>query len=237
MECEKRLVRYSFFTFLLALSIIAHTAQASGPSDATQPCAINYWVSTSGDDSAKGSASAPFVTINRAQLAVRHNKLRGLCTIYVNIRAGVYTLSAPLTFDPLDSGSVGARVIYQAAPENTSPVTISGGRYVTLRRNVSLNDPVGTVDFGPCFTGSSITPLCLGTGTIPYGADMGGCLPFGDLTYIENYFADTLNFFGPQICQNDYIPPYPVDLTFVDNIPTTSVADVPNWILLQAGAH
>ena len=115
--------------------------------------------------------------------------------------------------------------------------TDGGSRYVTLRRNVSLNDPVGTVRFGPCFTGSSITPLCLGTGTIPYGADIGGCLPFGDLTYIENYFADTLNFFGPQICQNDYIPPYPVDLTFVDNIPTTSLADVPNWILLQAGAH
>jgi hypothetical protein len=115
--------------------------------------------------------------------------------------------------------------------------TDGGSRYVTLQRNVSLNDPVGTVDFGPCLTGSSITPLCLGTGTVPYGADMGGCLPFGDLTYTENYFADTLNFFGPQICQNDYIPPYPVDLTFVDNIPTASVADAPNWILLQAGAH
>src|SRR6266851_4787854 len=36
--------------------------------------------------------------------------------------------------------------------------TDGGSQYVTLRRNVSLNDPVGTVDFGPCLTGSSITP-------------------------------------------------------------------------------
>jgi hypothetical protein len=115
--------------------------------------------------------------------------------------------------------------------------TDGGSQYVTLRQNVSLNDPVGTVDFGPCLIGSSITPFCLGTGLIPYGSDMGGCLPVGDLTYIENYFANTIDFYGPQICQNDYIPPYPVDLTFVNNIHTTSVAQVPSWILLQAGTQ
>jgi hypothetical protein len=128
--------------------------------------------------------------------------------------------------------------------ENTRPeagsniyYTDGGSQYVTLRQNVSLNDPVGTVDFGPCLIGSSITPFCLGTGLIPYGSDMGGCLPVGDLTYIENYFANTIDFYGPQICQNDYIPPYPVDLTFVNNIHTTSVAQVPSWILLQAGTQ
>ena len=115
--------------------------------------------------------------------------------------------------------------------------TDGGSQYVTLRQNVSLNDPVGTVDFGPCFIGSSISPLCLGTGLISYGADMGGCLPVGELTYDENYLANTIEFFGPQLCHNDFIPPYPVDLTFVNNIPTTSVAQVPNWILLQAGTQ
>ena len=94
-----------FHVFACPFDNCAHCTRLRPP-HATQQAAINYWVSTSGDDSAKGSASAPFVTINRAQLAVRHNKLRGLCTIYVNIRAGVYSLSAPLTFDPLDSGSV-----------------------------------------------------------------------------------------------------------------------------------
>ncbi len=115
--------------------------------------------------------------------------------------------------------------------------TDAGSQYVTLQQNVSLNDPVGTVDFGPCGYGSSFQVLCLLTGVLPYGADVGGCLPVGDLTYIGNYLLQPTNFFGPQICQNSYIPPYPVNLTFINNVPTTSVGDVPNWILLQAGTQ
>ncbi|HLH78295.1 MAG TPA: right-handed parallel beta-helix repeat-containing protein [Candidatus Binataceae bacterium] len=115
--------------------------------------------------------------------------------------------------------------------------TDGGSQYVTMTQNVSLNDPVGTVDFGPCLTGSSIVPYCATTGVLPYGSDMGGCLPVGNLTYNQNYFLDTVDFFGPQICQNSYIPPYPVNLTFTNNVPTTSAAQVPNSILLQAGAQ
>lgn len=115
--------------------------------------------------------------------------------------------------------------------------TDGGSQYVMLEQNVSLNDPVGTLDFGPCGYGSSISGACLLTGAVPYGADMGGCLPVGDLTYKRNYFLDTIDFFGPQLCHNGYIPPYPVNLRFIDNVPTTSAADVPNWILLQAGTH
>lgn len=113
--------------------------------------------------------------------------------------------------------------------------TDGGSRYVTLEQNVSLDNPVGTVDFGPCLTGSSFEPLCLGTGLVSYGADMGGCLPVGDLTYDENYLRDTVTFFGPNLCSNANIPPYPVGLQFINNVPTTSAADVPGWILEQAG--
>ena len=115
--------------------------------------------------------------------------------------------------------------------------TDAGSQYVTLQQNVSLNDPVGTVDFGPCLYGSSISPLCLTTGLISYGADMGGCLPVGDLIYKQNYFLNTVDFFGPQLCQNSYLPPSPVDVTFLNNVPASSAADVPNWILLQAGVQ
>lgn len=115
--------------------------------------------------------------------------------------------------------------------------TDGGSQYVTLNQNVSLNDPVGTVDFGPCLTGSSIVPLCAATGLVAYGSDVGGCLPVGNLTYTQNYFLDPTNFYGPQICQNPYIPPYPVNLTFTNNVPTTSAAQVPNSILLQAGTQ
>lgn len=63
------------------------------------------------------------------------------------------------------------------------------------------------------------------------GADTGGCLPVGHLQYIEYYPADTLTFSVPP----DLIPPCPVDLTFTNNVPTTSIAQVPNWMLDRAG--
>lgn len=115
--------------------------------------------------------------------------------------------------------------------------TDGGSQYITLEQNVTLNDPTGTVDFGPCLAGSSINSLCLGTGLISYGADMGGCLPVGDLKYVQNYFLDTIDFFGPGLCHNALIPPYPVNLTFMNNIPISSSTDVPTWILFQAGTQ
>jgi len=52
--------------------------------------------------------------------------------------------------------------------------TDGGSRFVTLRENVSLDNPQGFVDFGPCLKASSSEELCLTTGIVPYGADMGG---------------------------------------------------------------
>lgn len=115
--------------------------------------------------------------------------------------------------------------------------TDGGSQYVTLQQNVTLNDPTGTVDFGPCGYGSSISPGCLATGAVSYGADMGGCLPVGDIQYIQNYFQDVLTFYGPNICQNPLIPSQPINLSFLNNVPTDSPADVPTWILLQAGTQ
>ncbi len=112
--------------------------------------------------------------------------------------------------------------------------TDGGSQYVTLRQNVSLNDPVGVADFGPCSTGSSIPNYCAITG-FPYGSDFGGCLPVGNLTYTENYFLNPIDFYGPQICANDYVPAYPINLTIRNNIQTISADQVPGWILSQAG--
>jgi hypothetical protein len=99
---------------------------------------------------------------------------------------------------------------------------------------VSINDPVGIADFGPCFTGSSIPDFCAITGA-PYGSDFGGCLPVGNLKYVENYFLNPIDFYGPQICQNDYVPAYPINLTIRNNFQTISADQVPSWILSQAG--
>ena len=115
--------------------------------------------------------------------------------------------------------------------------TDGGSQYVTLQQNVSLNDPVGIADFGPCFGPSSIPlPFCALTG-VPYGSDFGGCLPVGNLTYIDNYFLDPIDFFGPIICQNTYIPPFPVNVTIKNKGPITSASQVPSWILNQAGVQ
>jgi len=63
-------------------------------------------------------------------------------------------------------------------------------------------------------------------------------LPVGDLSYTQNYFANTLEFFGPELCKNEsYIPAYPVNMSFINNVPTTSASQVPSWILEQAGVQ
>jgi len=111
--------------------------------------------------------------------------------------------------------------------------TDGGSRYVTLRQNVSLDNPQGYFDFGPCLKDSSFPELCLITDVVPYGADMGGCVPYGDLVFEENYLRDPFTFYD--ICSNDYFPNYPVDMSFIDNVKVTSEADVPAWILESAG--
>ncbi len=113
--------------------------------------------------------------------------------------------------------------------------TDGGSRYVTVRQNVSLDNPPGVVDFGPCLTASSFSPgdLCLATNIIPYGADMGGCVPYGDILFENNYLADPIIFYD--ICKNEHFPDAPVNLVIQDNVLTASSADAPADILTSAG--
>lgn len=55
------------------------------------------------------------------------------------------------------------------------------------------------------------------------------------MVYTGNYFFNTVDFFGPQLCQNPNIPPAPVNMRFVDNVPVREASGVPAWILEQAG--
>lgn len=103
------------------------------PSADVLPSCENYWVSTAGNDvSGNGSTSAPFQTLERAREAVRSDPRRGQCPIDVNIESGTYTLAAPVVFNAGDSGSILAPVVYQAAPDSSLPVIISGGIPVAL---------------------------------------------------------------------------------------------------------
>lgn len=111
--------------------------------------------------------------------------------------------------------------------------TDGGSRYATLANNVSLNNPQGTLDFGPCHKSSSFFELCAFTGVLPYGADMGGCIPYGDLLFDNNYLRDTTQFYD--ICSHPYFPKVPVDLRLINNVGVTTRNQVPTDILNMAG--
>ena len=125
------ILRAAFSAFLFLSVLLMQGCGGGSGASATDACAA-YWVSTSGSDATgDGSADHPFATIDRARLTVRNDARKGACRIDVNIRGGVYALTAPLAFDAQDSGSLGHEVVYQAAPGNAEPVVISGGLRVT----------------------------------------------------------------------------------------------------------
>ena len=111
--------------------------------------------------------------------------------------------------------------------------TDGGSRFVTLRGNVSLDNPQGFFDFGPCLKASSFEDLCVITDIVPYGEDMGGCVPYGDLLFEKNYLRDHLDFYD--ICTNSYYPNAPTNMTFIDNVKVSISSEVPASILASAG--
>lgn len=137
-------------TFVVYLVI--QTSRSSSSSSAPSlspllckpPLQADFFVSPLGNDSWSGTIAeppsssssptsalvqGPFLTIDRARLAVRALLAkRNTSSATVAIRAGTYYLSSPLLFSPLDSGSERAPVCY-VAYENEQPV-ISGGREI-----------------------------------------------------------------------------------------------------------
>jgi len=118
--------------------------------------------------------------------------------------------------------------------------TDGGSRFITVRENVSLDNPQGYVDFGPCLKASSFdlslipgVVLCETTDIVPYGEDMGGCVPYGDLLFERNYLRNHLDFYD--ICTNSYYPDAPVNVSFVNNVKVSGAGEVPAWILETAG--
>jgi hypothetical protein len=100
------------------------TALAVSAASADEPDVV---VAPNGNDSAAGTAAAPFATLTRAKRAVREKIASGVENdVVVQLRGGVYRLDEALAFDPADGGSDRFAVIWQAAPGET--VLISGGR-------------------------------------------------------------------------------------------------------------
>ena len=104
-----------------------------------QPNGKIYYVSGAGNDAWSGQLAepnpgktdGPFATIAHARDAIRSMQSHGPLTqpVTVYMRAGVYTLSAPLVFLPGDSGTAKCPITYAAYPGEK--VVLSGGRAIT----------------------------------------------------------------------------------------------------------
>jgi len=105
--------------------------------------------------------------------------------------------------------------------------TDGGSRFVTLSHNVSLDNPPGLTDFGPCWLPDSLLTCGI---HIPYGSDRGGCRPYGDLSYEQNYWQYPTLFVSA--CP---YPPYPVHVQDHGSHVVSGVSQVPGGILERAG--
>ena len=85
----------------------------------TTPAVASYYVATNGNDTADGSASGPFATLQRAQLAMQQSSVK-----VTQIYAGTYYLPSPLTLTALDQGET-----WEAMPGAT--VILSGGQVIS----------------------------------------------------------------------------------------------------------
>ena len=94
-----------------------------------QPAAGQFFVSPAGNDTNLGTSEKPFASLTRARDAVRQviaSGLRG--DVRVLLRRGIYGLSEPLVFGPVDSGSEQLAITYAAQPGEN--VIVSGGRKI-----------------------------------------------------------------------------------------------------------
>jgi parallel beta-helix repeat protein len=118
------------------------------------PVQASYFVSTDGNDNGDGSASSPFATLQRAQLAMQQS-----ATKVTEINAGTYYLTAPLTLTAADQGETweavpGATVVLSGGEVLSGWISEGNGIYSTIAAN-----PVG-LDLA--IAGVRQTPAALG---------------------------------------------------------------------------
>lgn len=119
----------------LALLLLSTQFAPSQPS----PASGNFYVAANGQDNWSGTLASPnalrtdgpFATLARARLAVRALKTSRSerAPIRVLVRGGTYFLEEPLVFEPEDSGTSDAPIIYAAYP-GEKPI-LSGGLAIT----------------------------------------------------------------------------------------------------------
>ena len=89
-----------------------------------------YYVSPAGNDNNAGTLDAPFLTLSKAQQAVRSVNSNMSTDLYVYLRGGTYYLPSVLALTEADSGTNGHNVIWMAYPGDGIPI-ISGGTAIS----------------------------------------------------------------------------------------------------------
>jgi Right handed beta helix region len=124
-----------FTTLAITFSGFAQTQLPNARDDATAPVAntsttADFYVALNGNDTWPGTLSQPFLTVDRARLAVQALKqnVSGR-TITVFIRGGTYYLPSTWTFTSLDSGTSTTPILYANYPGEI--VILSAGRRLT----------------------------------------------------------------------------------------------------------
>lgn len=116
----------------------------------TALCA-DFFVSPSGNDNNPGTIEAPFLTLQRAQTAVRALPSSAFQNqdVVIFLRGGTYRMQQPLILLPEDSGREGHNVIYQSYPGEMA--ILSGAIQAT---GWTFNALLGAyqANVGPCIT-------------------------------------------------------------------------------------
>lgn len=100
-------------------------------------CAKDLYVSPNGSDGNPGTISQPLTTLQGARDKIRSLGLAGKEPINVYFRGGTYELSAPVIFEPQDSGSSNGPIAYQGY--GSEMAILSGGRQLTGWHTSTVN--------------------------------------------------------------------------------------------------
>ena len=102
-----------------------------------------FFVSPNGDDSNSGTYEQPFLTIERAQQAVREINKDMTGDIYVFVAPGKYYIQHALKFDEQDSGFNGHQVHYKSLGAPGSARLIGGDKFTGEWKLTTAADAAG----------------------------------------------------------------------------------------------
>jgi len=190
---------------------------------------------------APGAVSGQWGTFDTPTVAARNRITNNLITGFLGVLwdgGAIYT-NGQQGPDARSGTFIAGNVAYGKRPlaGGNTYYTDGGSRHVRIKGNVSYDNPPGVTWFG--LPPSPLDPLpypdlAILNG-IPYGGEIGGCRPYGDIRFQGNYLANVdFHSVAPYVDPNGVT--YPVGLEYTGNRLISGVEDVPAGILRKAGS-